>query len=119
MRLCETAWPGRQGWVPGGSGGARGGAGDDWPAGAAVRDAPGDAPVRARRAAAQRVSGQDGAQPCLADDQDPAGQFASQRPGRALADRVRPGRLPQTRHDPQAAGPDDGAELPGELAAAW
>ncbi len=27
----------------------------------------------------------------LADDQDPAGQFAAQRPDQALADRVRPG----------------------------
>jgi hypothetical protein len=65
--------------------------------------------VPARRAAAQRVSGQDGAQACLADDQDPAGQFAA-RPGRALADRVRLGRLLRTLRDPQAAGPDDGAD---------
>jgi hypothetical protein len=52
----------------------------------------------------------------LADDQELAGDLAAQRADDRLADGVRPGCLPRAGEDPDAIGPERGAEGIGELA---
>jgi len=81
-------------------------------------DALGDALVRPGRVVVRLVSGQDGAQVCLTEDQRPVEEFAAQGADEAFADRVHPRHLDRGAQDPGTGGLEDSVELNGEVRAA-
>ena len=74
----------------------------------AVGNVLGDALVRPGGVVVRLVSGQDGMQVLLAEDQHAVRERAAQGAGQALADRVHPRRLHGGAHDPGTGGLEDG-----------
>jgi hypothetical protein len=64
------------------------------------------------------ISGQDGMQMSLADDQQAIQEFAAQGADQALADRVHARRLHSGAQDPGTGGLEDGVERGGEVRSA-
>jgi hypothetical protein len=84
----------------------------------AVGDVLGDALVRPGRVVVRLVFGQDGAQMCLAKDQDPVKEFAAQGADQAFTGRVHPRYLDGGAQDPGSGGLEDGVEGGGEVRSA-
>ena len=80
-----------------------------------VGDVLGDALVRPGGVVIRLVSGQDGMQMSLPDDQHTVQEVAAQDAGQAFADRVHARRLHSGAQDPGTGGLEDGAERGGEV----
>ena len=81
-------------------------------------DALGDALVRPGRVVVRLVFGQDGAQVCLAEDQDTVEDFAAQGADEAFAGCVHARRLDGGAQDRGAGGLEDGVEGRSEVRSA-